>query len=271
MTSRSACHCSGPLSLRRLPWIDDVHPSSFKRAGVAGGDGEAVGERDGRNEGIGRFDRQAGSAGFGQQLGMGFRTSHIERQHPIGEHRQQALFQVLMQAVPALSCRNQSDTCTQLGYRDRGKVERFQRLRVDPVKDAGIGFLALRLRNHVRIEQDHLKLAARAGDLMPALSNKACSSSLRPPASRAMEARKEPSFTRPSGFAARSKMSRISASVLRPCWAAWIRMARCTSSGRFLTFTFAIWYLSCFRISMIPLYIVRTKTQVFFMLHGQFG
>ena len=48
------------------------------------GDGEAVSEGDGCNEGIGRFDRQAGSAGLGKQL----------------------------------------------GYRDHGQVERFQRLRL---------------------------------------------------------------------------------------------------------------------------------------------
>ena len=100
-------------SWRCFPRVDDVQPSSFKRTGFAGGDGEAVG--DGCNEGIGRFDRQADSAGLGQQL----------------------------------------------GYRDRGQVQRFQRLRVDPFKDAGIGFPALRLRNHVGIEQDHSKLTAR--------------------------------------------------------------------------------------------------------------
>ena len=48
---------------------------------------------------------------------------------------------------------------------------------------------ALRLRNHVRVEQDHSKLTARAADLMRTLSNKACSSSVRPPASRAIAAK----------------------------------------------------------------------------------
>ena len=92
--TRSPRSCSKPSSARNqfgvgiaswrcLPRVDDAHPSSFKRAGVAGGDGEAVGEGDGCNEGIGRFDRQAGSAALGQQLGIGFCASHIERQHPI--------------------------------------------------------------------------------------------------------------------------------------------------------------------------------------------
>src|SRR5690606_1608617 len=66
-----------------------------------------------------------------------------------------------------------------------------------------------------------------------------------------MEARNEPSFTRPSGMVARSKMQRISASVLRPCWAAWVRMARCTASARFRTFTIAIGYLRSGMTSMI--------------------
>jgi hypothetical protein len=58
----------GISSWRCFPRVDDVHPGSFKRTGVAGGDGEAVGEGDGGNEGIRRFNRQAGSAGLGQQL-----------------------------------------------------------------------------------------------------------------------------------------------------------------------------------------------------------
>lgn len=68
-----------------------MQPGSRKRAGVAGGHGEAVGKGDGRNEGIGRFDGQASSAGLGQQL----------------------------------------------GNRNGGQVERFPRLRVDPIIDAG--------------------------------------------------------------------------------------------------------------------------------------
>jgi len=79
-----------------------------------------------------------------------------------------------MQADPALSDRHQRDTRTQLGYRDRGQVERFQRLRVEPVKDTRMRLPALCFRNHVRIEQDHSKRAARAGDWMRALSDTTC-------------------------------------------------------------------------------------------------
>lgn len=62
-------------------------------------------------------------------------------------------------------------------------------------------------------------------------SKRACSASVSPPASRAMDTNKEPSLIRPSGLAACSRMTRITASALQPCLAARTRSARCTSSG----------------------------------------
>ena len=87
---------TGPL-LKTIPWVNCGDACGLKRAGVAGSHSEAVGKCDGRNKGVGRFDRQASSTGLGQQLGVGRRTSHIERQHPIRKHRQQALFQALIE------------------------------------------------------------------------------------------------------------------------------------------------------------------------------
>jgi len=44
-----------------------------------------------------------------------------------------------------------------------------------------------------------------------------------------------PRRTRDSGLTATARISRTSASVLCPCWAARTRNARCTSSGRLRT------------------------------------
>ncbi len=60
-------------------------------------------------------------------------------------------------------------------------------------------------------------------------SRSRCSST--PPASRPICANTDPSLIRPSGLAAASRMSRISASVLRPCWAARTRSARWVAAG----------------------------------------
>ncbi|CAI08017.1 hypothetical protein ebA3349 [Aromatoleum aromaticum EbN1] len=61
---------------------------------------------------------------------------------------------------------------------------------------------------------------------------------------RPKSASSEPSFTRPCGLTTDSRISRTSASMLRPCWAARTRRARCTSSGRLRTVNMAIFTTS---------------------------
>lgn len=85
---------------------------------------------------------------------------------------------------------------------------------------------------------DHSNRTRRAGALSRTRSNAPKSSVS--PARRPTSASASPMRTRCSGFTAFSRISRTSAPMLRPCWAARIRKARCTSSGRLRTIRIAI-------------------------------
>lgn len=73
-----------------------------------------------------------------------------------------------------------------------------------------------------------------AGVLSRTLSKTARSSLVRP-ILRPISDRASPTRIRFSGFTTAARISRTSASVLRPCRAARLRKARCTSSGTFRT------------------------------------
>src|SRR3546814_2293280 len=119
----------------------------------------------------------------------------------------------------------------QLGDGDGRQVQRLERLRVDPPDDAVFGRSAQRLRNHVRIDQDHSKFTGSRGVLSRTCSKTADSSSVSL-ARLPILASREPNFRRPSGLTASSRMARTSAFVLRPCTAAGTRRARSTASGK---------------------------------------
>jgi hypothetical protein len=91
-----------------------------------------------------------------------------------------------------------------------------------------------RPREHIGVEHDHSNFIGFAGDLSRVWPMAAMSSSMSPTL-RPRAASASPRRTRFAGFTARSRISRISASGLRPCSAASTRRARCTSSGTFLT------------------------------------
>ena len=75
-------------------------------------------------------------------------------------------------------------------------------------------------------------MVGSAGDVSRVWSMIATSSSVSPTL-RPKAASASPRRTRVAGFTARSRISRISASALRPCWVASTRSARCTQSGTF--------------------------------------
>src|SRR5690606_15648012 len=118
------------------------------------------------------------------------------------------------------------------GQRDTGDVEGFRRLVVQPGANGRVGLRLHCLGHHIGIEDDHSNLGGSAGALSRTLSRTAKSSSVKP-ILRPIAAKASPTRTRFSGFTAAARISRTSASVLRPRCAARTRNARCTSSGTF--------------------------------------
>src|SRR5690606_34158254 len=88
--------------------------------------------------------------------------------------------------------------------------------------------------NNVGIQDDHSSFIGSAGVSSRDFATAARSSSVNP-TFRPKEARASPKRTRAAGLTAAVRISRTSASVLRPCRAALAFKARCTSSDRLRT------------------------------------
>jgi hypothetical protein len=138
------------------------------------------------------------------------------------------------QSVPAPDCWQHGDLEQHLRQDHAGEIERFGDLLVLPSLHGWIWRWPHRLGDHVGVEHDRPNFIGFAGDLSRVWSMAAMSSSMSPTL-RPRAASAFPRRTRLTGFTARSRMSRVSASELRPCWAASTRRARCTSAGTFLT------------------------------------
>jgi hypothetical protein len=93
---------------------------------------------------------------------------------------------------------------------DRRSAERLRALRVQPLSHFRVTYPAQRLRNDVRVQYDHVNFATRIGRL-----DRRVSISI-PPNAAPSAANSSPMRTLPSGRAAALRISRISASVLRP-------------------------------------------------------
>ncbi|MCC2596835.1 hypothetical protein LKR43_10835 [Pusillimonas sp. MFBS29] len=136
---------------------------------------------------------------FDQRILDSTRARHIKRQHPAYKYRQHLVFDAVTEHRPALASGHQGYTGAQFGHSHGCQIKRFQRLAIQPADHRFIGYGSKLLRYNVRIQQDHSKLAARAGEW--SRSKTAISSSvnftLRP-----IPANKSPSFTWPSGFTA---------------------------------------------------------------------
>src|SRR5690606_22679173 len=156
----------------------------------------------------------------------------VEGPHAILKQDQRVI-ENAVQLVPALALRQGLDAEQQPGQRDGGDIQqKFLGQVVQPNPDVRIRSRLHRL-GHAGGEDDHTNLGGSAGVLSRTLSRMAKSSSLRP-IFRPMAARASPTRTRFSGLTAAARISRTSASVLRPCCAARTRKARCTSSGTLL-------------------------------------
>ncbi|MGZ2444034.1 hypothetical protein FB005_114155 [Sinorhizobium medicae] len=123
--------------------------------------------------------------------------------------------------------------------RHTGQIQGLSDLIVQPKVHGRMGGWFHRLGDDICIQDDHLNLIGSAGDLSRTSSNTA-KSSLVSPSRLPTPAKASPMRTRCSGLTALSRMSRTSASVLRPCIAARTRKARCTSSGTFRTVRMAL-------------------------------
>ena len=93
---------------------------------------------------------------------------------------------------------------------DRRQIQRLRRLTVEPVDDGRSAVCLHRLGNDVRVENDHANDAGSVGEGSRVVSRST------PPKRRPNAASSAPSFSRPLGRTASSRIARTSASALRP-------------------------------------------------------
>lgn len=89
-------------------------------------------------------------------------AAEVEGENPVGEQRQNLVFEVVFQRASTLARRKQRHARTHLRDGDRGEVKRFDQLCVNPFNHSCFWILTQRLRYNVGIKQDYSKLGGFA-------------------------------------------------------------------------------------------------------------
>ena len=228
------------LAFSGFPWVNNGYLQSLEMPDIPRGKGCAMRKRDSGNLCIAKVNWSSRSLPSRSECcRFGCRCT-IKIQDAIFEVFLQHASERLLQVPPASTRRQQGNAEARFKYRDTGRPDRLCRLSVEPARDPFLGLASHERRKHIGIQDDQSCSSAGLG-LCPRISGRSESR----PCPRNRSAIRDPSrpVGRPSSLAATRRISRTSASMLRP----WRFARRCrrafTSSSNRRTIICAIPFL----------------------------
>ncbi len=211
---RTAAPSRSGSALSGLPWVDDSDLEPLKVANVSCSNGSVARESNAGDLRIAKVDRPSRCLSRCGECCRFTCGSTVEIQDAIPEVLLQQTSERLLEGLPACTLRRQGDAEARFEYRDARCPNGFRRLPIQPSHDHVLWFRSHQRREYVGIENDQSCSSAGLG-LCPRISGRSNSS----PRPRNRAAIREPSLPdgRPSSLAATRRISRTSASMLRPC------------------------------------------------------